>query len=65
MNCWLVLFARLGIGGVTAIDTRVAGVTVRVVDPDKDALTDWWVDGRSQFLASVAIHSTTLRTCGD
>ena len=34
MNSWLVPFARLGLGGVTPIDTRVAGVTVSVVDPD-------------------------------
>jgi hypothetical protein len=34
MNCWFVPFAMLGLVGVTAMDTSVAGVTVRVVDPD-------------------------------
>ncbi len=32
-NCWLVPFAMLGLVGEIAIDTSVAGVTVRVVDP--------------------------------
>ena len=33
MNCWVVPFAIDGLVGVTAIDTRVAAVTVRVVVP--------------------------------
>ena len=33
-NCFVVPLAMLGFVGVTAIDTSVAGVTVRVVDPD-------------------------------
>lgn len=34
MNCWVVPKAMLGLAGVTVIDTSVAAVTVRVVDPD-------------------------------
>jgi hypothetical protein len=34
MNCRVVPFAMLGLVGVTAMDTSVAGVTVRMVDPD-------------------------------
>ena len=33
MNCVLKPFATLGLAGVTAIDTSVAGVTVKVVEP--------------------------------
>ena len=32
-NAWLVPAARLGVGGVTSMDTRVAGVTVTCVEP--------------------------------
>jgi hypothetical protein len=31
-NCWAVPFAMLGVAGVTATDTSVAGVTVKVTD---------------------------------
>ena len=34
MNCWVVPFARVGSAGVTSIETRVAAVTVRVVEPE-------------------------------
>ena len=34
MNCCVAPAAILGIAGVTAIDTKVAGVTVTVVDPE-------------------------------
>ncbi len=34
VNCWVVPLATLGLAGVTARETSVAGVTVRVVDPD-------------------------------
>jgi hypothetical protein len=34
MNCRVVPLAMLGLVGVIAMDTSVAGVTVRVVDPD-------------------------------
>ena len=34
MNCCLVPFAMLGVVGVTAMETSVAAVTVRVVAPD-------------------------------
>ena len=34
MNCFVVPLAMLGFAGVTDRDTSVAGVTVRVVDPD-------------------------------
>jgi hypothetical protein len=44
MNCSVVPAAMLGIAGVTAIDTSVAGVTVRVtageVIPLSDAVTE-------------------------
>jgi len=33
VNCWVVPDVIEGFAGVTAIDTRVAAVTVRVVDP--------------------------------
>ena len=33
-NCFVVPLAMLGFVGVTSTDTSVAGVTVRVVDPD-------------------------------
>ena len=33
MNCWLVPSAIEGLIGVTAIDTSVAGVTIRRVEP--------------------------------
>jgi hypothetical protein len=33
VNCWLVP-AMLGLVGVIAMDTSIAGVTVRAVDPD-------------------------------
>ncbi len=33
MNCWVVPLAIAGAAGVTAIDLRVAAVTVRVVVP--------------------------------
>lgn len=33
VNCWLVPSAIEGFAGVTAIDTKVAGVTVRLLDP--------------------------------
>src|SRR6185437_11732473 len=33
-NCWRVPFATLGFAGVTPIDTSVAAVTVRVVEPE-------------------------------
>jgi hypothetical protein len=33
-NCCVVPVAMLGVAGVIARDTSVAGVTVRVVDPD-------------------------------
>jgi hypothetical protein len=33
VNCWVPPFETVGFAGVTAIDTRVAGVTVRVVLP--------------------------------
>jgi hypothetical protein len=33
VNCWLVPDVIEGFAGVTAIDTRVAVVTARVVDP--------------------------------
>ncbi len=33
-NCLVVPLAMLGLDGVTAMDTRVAGVTVSVSDPD-------------------------------
>ena len=36
MNCWVVPFARLGSAGVTSIETRVAAVTVRVVEPESN-----------------------------
>ena len=35
MNCLLVPFAILGLVGVIAMDSRVAGVTVRVIDPER------------------------------
>ena len=38
VNCWAVPLVMLGLVGVIAMDTSVAGVTTRVVDPDK--LTD-------------------------
>lgn len=34
MSCWVVPREILGLVGVTAIDTIVAAVTVRLVDPD-------------------------------
>jgi hypothetical protein len=34
VNCWVVPLAMLGLVGVIARDTSVAGVTVRVVSPD-------------------------------
>jgi len=34
VNCWVVPAAIEGFIGVTAIETRVAGVTVSVVDPE-------------------------------
>jgi hypothetical protein len=34
VNCRVVPSAILGLVGVTTMDTRVAGVTVRVVDPE-------------------------------
>jgi len=34
VNCRVVPSAMLGVAGVTARDTSVAGVTVRVVDPE-------------------------------
>ncbi len=34
VNFWVVPLAMLGLVGVIAMDTSVAGVTVRVVDPD-------------------------------
>ncbi len=34
VNCWLLPSARLGLGGVTPIDTSVAEVTVSVVLPE-------------------------------
>jgi hypothetical protein len=34
VNGVLVPFARVGLAGVTPIDTRVAGVTVKPVDPE-------------------------------
>ena len=34
MSCWVVPDAMLGLVGVTAMDTSVAEVTVRVVDPE-------------------------------
>jgi hypothetical protein len=33
VNCWFVPNAIEGVAGVTAMDTRAAAVTVRVVDP--------------------------------
>ena len=33
VNCWFAPHEIEGFAGVTAIDTRVAAVTVRVVDP--------------------------------
>lgn len=33
VNCLVVPLAMLGLVGVTAMDTSIAGVTVRVVDP--------------------------------
>ena len=33
MNCWFVPNAIEGFAGVTAMETRAAAVTVRVVDP--------------------------------
>ena len=33
VNCCVIPRARVGIAGVTAIETRTAGVTVRVVEP--------------------------------
>src|SRR5262249_61080613 len=33
VNCWVGPLAMLGLAGVTAIDSRAAAVTVRVVDP--------------------------------
>lgn len=33
MNCCVLPLAIEGLGGVTAIDTKVAGVTVRLVEP--------------------------------
>ena len=47
VNCCVVPFAIEGFAGVTAIDTRTAGPTVKVVLPDtspKEALT-WQVPG--------------------
>ena len=38
MNCWVVPLVMLGLVGVIATDMSVAGVTVRLVDPDM--LTD-------------------------
>ena len=32
LNCWVVPLAMEGEGGVTAMDTRVAEVTVKVVE---------------------------------
>jgi hypothetical protein len=34
MNCWVVPSARLGLDGVIARETSVAGVTIRVVPPE-------------------------------
>jgi len=34
VNCWLVPDAMPGLDGVTAIDTRVAELMVRFVEPD-------------------------------
>jgi hypothetical protein len=34
VNCWVVPRAMLGMVGVTAMETRIAGVTVRVVEPE-------------------------------
>ena len=33
MNAWVVPSGIVGIAGVTAMETRTAGVTVRVVEP--------------------------------
>lgn len=37
-SCWAVPTPMLGLAGVTAIDTRVAGVTVSVVFPEMLAM---------------------------
>ena len=34
VNCCVVPLTMLGLVGVTAMDTSVAGVTVTIVDPD-------------------------------
>ena len=34
VNCWVVLSAMLGLDGVMAIDTSVAAVTVKFVEPE-------------------------------
>ena len=34
VNCWVVPFAMLGSAGVTSIETSVAAVTVRLVEPE-------------------------------
>jgi len=34
VNCWLVPGAMLGLEGVTWIETRVAGLTVKVTEPE-------------------------------
>ena len=34
VNCWDVPFAMLRLAGVIARDTSIAGVTVKVVDPE-------------------------------
>ena len=33
-NCWVVPLAMEGVAGLTAMDTRVAAVTVNIVDPE-------------------------------
>ena len=33
MNCWVVPSGRVGMAGVTAIETRIAGEILRVVEP--------------------------------
>ena len=38
VNCAVVAVAMVGVAGVTAIDTNVAAVTVRVVPPEIDPL---------------------------
>ncbi|OGW28102.1 MAG: hypothetical protein A2X56_15425 [Nitrospirae bacterium GWC2_57_13] len=34
VNCWVVPFAMVGAEGVTAMETRVAEVTMRLAEPD-------------------------------